>query len=111
MTRSAAGPIGALAPPGARKAATAWRRPTAPLARWRQHDANDRYSRRVRFLKRMLPAIGLTLLLLVSVWPKLHPLLQQVRLAFNAIDLREVGSPRALWRRIDERERGLRRTG
>ena len=49
----------------------------------------DRYSRRVLFLKRMLPAVGLTLLLLVAVWPRLHPLLQQVRFAFAAIDLRE----------------------
>jgi lipopolysaccharide export system protein LptC len=51
--------------------------------------AADRYSRRVLFLKRMLPAVGLTLLLLVAVWPRLHPLLQQVRFAFAAIDLRE----------------------
>ena len=49
----------------------------------------DRYSRRVLFLKRMLPAVGLTLLLLVAVWPRLHPLLQQVRFGFPAIDLRE----------------------
>jgi lipopolysaccharide export system protein LptC len=49
----------------------------------------DRYSRRVLFLKRMLPAVGLTLLLLVAVWPRLHPLLQQVQLGFPAIDLHE----------------------
>jgi lipopolysaccharide export system protein LptC len=49
----------------------------------------DRYSRRVLFLKRMLPAVGLTLLLLVAVWPRLHPLLQQVQFGFPAIDLRE----------------------
>jgi lipopolysaccharide export system protein LptC len=49
----------------------------------------DRYSRRVFLLKRMLPAVGLTLLLLVAVWPKLRPLLQQVQLGFAAIDLRE----------------------
>jgi lipopolysaccharide export system protein LptC len=49
----------------------------------------DSYSRRVFFLKRMLPTIGLTLLLLVAVWPRLHPLLQQVHLGFLAIDLRE----------------------
>ena len=30
-----------------------------------------------------------TLLLLVAVWPKLRPLLQQVQLGFAAIDLRE----------------------
>ncbi|MBV8089339.1 MAG: LPS export ABC transporter periplasmic protein LptC [Alphaproteobacteria bacterium] len=48
----------------------------------------DRYSRRVQFLKRILPAVGVALLLLVGFWPKLHPMLQQVRLGF-AIDLRE----------------------
>jgi lipopolysaccharide export system protein LptC len=37
----------------------------------------------------MLPAVGLTLLLLVAVWPRLHPLLQQVQFGFAAIDLRE----------------------
>jgi len=50
---------------------------------------NDRYSRRVALLKRALPAIGLTLLLLVSVWPRLHPLLESVRLRLPVIDLRE----------------------
>ena len=49
----------------------------------------DRYSRRVQFLKRILPAVGVALLLLVAVWPRLHPLLQQVGLGFPAIDLRE----------------------
>ena len=49
----------------------------------------DRYSRRVQFLKRILPAVGVALLLLVGLWPKLHPMLQQVRLGFPAIDLRE----------------------
>ena len=49
----------------------------------------DRYSRRVQFLKRILPAVGVALLLLVGLWPKLHPMLQQVHLGFPAIDLRE----------------------
>ncbi|MBV9863051.1 MAG: LPS export ABC transporter periplasmic protein LptC [Alphaproteobacteria bacterium] len=49
----------------------------------------DRYSRRVALLKHLLPAIGLVLLLLVAVWPRLGPLLERVRLAFPAIDLRE----------------------
>jgi lipopolysaccharide export system protein LptC len=96
MTRSAAGPIGALAPPGARKAATAWRRPTAPLARWRQHDANDRYSRRVALLKRLLPMLGLMLLVLVAIWPRLGPLLESVRLRLPVIDLREAHELRML---------------
>ena len=50
---------------------------------------DDRYSRRVAFLKRVLPAVGVTLLLLVAGWPRLAPLLESVRLGFPAIDLRE----------------------
>jgi len=57
--------------------------------RWRAPLLNDRYSRRVSFLKRVLPAIGVTLLLLVAGWPRLAPLLESVRLGFPAIDLRE----------------------
>jgi len=40
-------------------------------------------------LKRLLPAVGLTLLVMVAVWPRLGPLLDSVRLGFPAIDLRE----------------------
>jgi lipopolysaccharide export system protein LptC len=65
----------------------------------------DRYSRRVLFLKRMLPAVGLTLLLLVAVWPRLHPLLQQVQFGFPAIDLREARELRM----VDPRYAGLDR--
>jgi lipopolysaccharide export system protein LptC len=50
---------------------------------------DDGYSQRVAFLKRVLPAIGLTLLLLVAGWPRLAPLLESVRLGFPVIDLRE----------------------
>jgi lipopolysaccharide export system protein LptC len=50
---------------------------------------NDRYSRRVALLKRVLPAFGLTLLALVASWPRLSPLLESVRLGFPVIDLRE----------------------
>jgi lipopolysaccharide export system protein LptC len=50
---------------------------------------DDGYSRRVAFLKRVLPAIGATLLLLIAGWPRLTPLLESVRLGFPAIDLRE----------------------
>ena len=61
-----------------------------PLAgRGRVPLMDDRYSRRVAFLKRVLPAVGLTLLLLVAGWPRLAPLLESVRLGFPAIDLRE----------------------
>jgi lipopolysaccharide export system protein LptC len=60
-----------------------------PARRWRVPVMDDRYSRRVAFLKRVLPAIGVTLLLLVAGWPRLTPLLESVRLGFPAIDLRE----------------------
>jgi len=60
-----------------------------PAGRWRAPVKEDRYSRRVAFLKRVLPAIGVTLLLLVAGWPRLTPLLESVRLGFPAIDLRE----------------------
>jgi lipopolysaccharide export system protein LptC len=49
----------------------------------------DRYSRGVALLKRVLPAVGATLLLLVAMWPRLAPLIESVRLAVSAIDLRE----------------------
>ena len=60
-----------------------------PAGRWRAPIMDDRYSRRVAFLKRVLPAIGVTLLLLVAGWPRLTPLLESVRLGFPAIDMRE----------------------
>lgn len=49
----------------------------------------DRHSRRVALLKLLLPALGLTLLLLVAAWPRLGPLLDSVRITIPAIDLRE----------------------
>jgi lipopolysaccharide export system protein LptC len=49
----------------------------------------NRHSRRVALLKRLLPAIGLALLLLIAVWPRLAPLWERMRLVFPAIDLRE----------------------
>jgi lipopolysaccharide export system protein LptC len=45
-------------------------------------------------LKRVLPAIGVALLLLIAVWPRLAPLWERMRLAFPAIDLREAGELR-----------------
>lgn len=56
---------------------------------WRPRPAADRYSRRVVLLKRVLPAVGVALLLLVAAWPRLAPLLDSVRLGFPGIDLRE----------------------
>jgi lipopolysaccharide export system protein LptC len=76
--------------------AAVWPR-TDPLAgRSRPSLVTDRYSRRVALLKRLLPVVGLVLLVLVAVWPKLLPLLESVRLGFPAIDLREARELRML---------------
>jgi lipopolysaccharide export system protein LptC len=65
----------------------------------------DRYSRRVALLKRVLPAVGLCLLLLVAAWPRLVPLWESVRLAYPMIDLREAKELRM----IDPRYAGIDR--
>jgi lipopolysaccharide export system protein LptC len=54
----------------------------------RSRPGADRYSRGVTLLKRVLPAVGAVLLLLVAAWPRLAPLIESVRLAVSAIDLR-----------------------
>jgi lipopolysaccharide export system protein LptC len=64
-------------------------RPQPLVGRWRAPVMDDRYSRRVAFLKRALPTIGVALLLLVAGWPRLVPLLESVRLGLPVIDLRE----------------------
>ena len=51
--------------------------------------SGNRHSQRVALLKRVLPAIGIVLLLLIAIWPRLAPLWERMRLAFPAIDLRE----------------------
>jgi lipopolysaccharide export system protein LptC len=51
--------------------------------------AGDTYSRRVMLLKRVLPAGGLGLLLLVAACPRLEPLLNDVRFAVPLIDRRD----------------------
>ena len=58
-------------------------------AAWPSSAPDNRHSRRVALLKRVLPAIGLALLLLIAMWPRLAPLWERMRLAFPAIDLRE----------------------
>src|SRR5215471_1771413 len=58
--------------------------------------ASDRYSRRVALLKRMLPALGLALLVLVALWPQLGPLLESVGLGLSVIDLRDAHELRML---------------
>jgi lipopolysaccharide export system protein LptC len=65
-------------------------------AAWSAVGADNPYSRRVAFLKRVLPAIGITLLLLIALWPRLAPLWERMRFAFPAIDLREARELRML---------------
>jgi lipopolysaccharide export system protein LptC len=64
------------------------------IADWLASLPGNRYSRRVALLKVMLPAIGLSLLLLVFAWPRLAPLFDRLR--FAAIDLREARELRML---------------
>ncbi len=54
-----------------------------------RHAAIDRYSRRVALLKRMLPALGIALVLLVAAWPRLLALFESGAAALPAIDLRQ----------------------
>jgi lipopolysaccharide export system protein LptC len=76
---------------GGSAAATAW------TARgWAGAGQENRYSRRVALLKRILPAIGLALLLLITLWPRLSPLWDRIRLGFPAIDLRDARELRML---------------
>jgi lipopolysaccharide export system protein LptC len=60
-----------------------------PAAGPRIRRSADRYSRLVALLKRLLPAIGCGLLLVVALWPRLSPLIDSMRAAVSAIDLRE----------------------
>jgi lipopolysaccharide export system protein LptC len=60
-----------------------------PAAGPRIRRSADRYSRLVALLKRLLPAIGGGLLLVVALWPRLSPLTDTMRAAVSAIDLRE----------------------
>jgi lipopolysaccharide export system protein LptC len=64
-------------------------------ARSRLRGAGDRYSRRVAMLKRMLPALGVMLLVLVAVWPQLGTLLETVGLGLP-VDMREARELRML---------------
>jgi hypothetical protein len=67
-----------------------------PAGGWMGAESSDVHSRRVALLKRLLPATGLALLLLITMWPKLAPLWDRMRLVFPAIDLREAGELRML---------------
>jgi len=65
----------------------------------------DRYSRRVALMKVTLPAIGIGLLLLVTIWPRVAPLFDRLR--FAAIDLKEARELRM----INPRYAGTDRSG
>ena len=93
-TGGADGPMRALDPQRGPELTAVWPTPRRPAGRSRL--AADRYSRRVALLKRVLPAVGLTLLVSVAVWPRLGPLLDSVRLGFPVIDLREARELRML---------------
>jgi lipopolysaccharide export system protein LptC len=59
----------------------------ALFTEWLARLPGNRHSRRVALLKLALPAIGVSLLLLVVAWPRVAPLFDRLR--FAAIDLRE----------------------
>ena len=78
--------MSALNSPAGHALPAASQRLPRPASSWRH---TDRYSRRVTLLKRLLPVIGVALLVLVAIWPRLVPLLESVRFGFPVIDLRE----------------------
>jgi lipopolysaccharide export system protein LptC len=74
---------------------------------WTPAEAGSRHSRRVVLLKRVLPAVGVALLLLIAIWPRLAPLWDRMRFAFPAIDLREAKELQM----VNPRYAGVDRTG
>jgi lipopolysaccharide export system protein LptC len=80
--------------------------PREPAA-WIPAGSASRHSRRVALLKRVLPAVGIALLLLIAVWPRFAPLWERMRLAWPAIDLRDAGQLRM----INPRYAGIDRLG
>src|SRR4051812_33435037 len=66
-----------------------------------------RHTRRVAVLKRVLPAIGVSLLLLIAAWPRLVPLWERIRVSFPAIDLRDARELRM----VNPRYSGIDREG
>src|SRR5215472_12432574 len=91
-----AGPVKALESRLERDTTTLRPQPTLPAPRWRARRKDDRYSRRVALLKHVLPMLGLVLVTLVAIWPRLGPLLESVRLVLPVIDLREARDLRML---------------
>ncbi|MGD9616341.1 MAG: LPS export ABC transporter periplasmic protein LptC [Alphaproteobacteria bacterium] len=66
-----------------------------------------RHTRRVVLLRRVLPATGVLLLLLIAMWPRLVPLWERMRVGFPAIDLRDARELRM----INPRYTGIDREG
>jgi lipopolysaccharide export system protein LptC len=58
-----------------------------PITEWLRNLPGNRHSRRVAVARMALPALGIFLLLLVAIWPRVAPLFDRLR--FAAIDLRE----------------------
>jgi lipopolysaccharide export system protein LptC len=79
--------------------------PGLAVERWPPRAPGDAYSRRVAFLKRFLPAIGVGLLLLVAAWPRIRPLLDSVRLTLPVIERRDARELRM----VDPRYAGIDR--
>ena len=65
-----------------------------PIAERLRNLPSNRYSRRVALMKLALPTIGVLLLLLVTIWPRVAPLFDRLR--FAKIDLREARELRML---------------
>jgi lipopolysaccharide export system protein LptC len=74
---------------------------------WTPAEIGTRHSRRVALLKRVLPVIGVALLLLIAVWPRLAPFWDRMRVAFPAIDLRDAKELQM----VKPRYAGVDRTG
>src|ERR1051326_943472 len=58
-------------------------------AAWFTPSGEDPYSRRVALLKRVLPALGIAMLLMIALWPRLAPLWERMRVSYPVIDLRD----------------------
>jgi lipopolysaccharide export system protein LptC len=81
--------------------AAAARRTTAVAA------VDRRHTWRVAVLKRVLPAIGVSLLLLIAMWPRLVPVWERMRFSVPPIDLRDAQQLRM----VNPRYSGMDREG
>ena len=105
-------PVHVLSEHGRRSAVPRRAPPEGSAVAWiaaarRFAEPSNRHSQRVALLKRLLPAIGVALLLLIAVWPQLSPLWERMRVAWPAIDLRDARELRM----INPRYAGIDRQG